>query len=162
MTREVTGHRVDGVREIFPRTSHAWHLRLSTELAVRADFTSHTSNFGGENTKLLNHRVDNVGGAQEFAFQRASVHIQAHGLGQVPLGNSRDGTGYTLSRPKQVLNQRVDRDLHLAPRSSGFMKAGTLACPSRLAHYLPNALQLLCHLLVGRNNGIKSIGNFSR
>jgi hypothetical protein len=41
------------------------------------------------------------------------------------------------------------------------MKAGALASPSLLAHYLPDTLQFASHLLVGSNDGIESIGNFS-
>ena len=135
---------------------------LAAKLAVRADLTRYARYLGGEYTELLNHGIDDVGGAQELAFQRPSVHVQAHGLGQIPLGNGRDGVGHTFGWTKQIFNQRVDRNFHLAPRSPGFVKAGALACSAFFSHNLPNALQFPGHLLVGRNNGIESVCNFPR
>ena len=107
LTGEVAGHRVDGVRQVFPCTGNAGHHCLTTQLAVSADLTRHARYFGGENAELLNHGVDNVGGAQELAFQRPTVHIQANGLGQISLGHGRDGTGNVGGWPKQVFDERV-------------------------------------------------------
>ena len=60
------------------------HLRLSAEFAFRSDFAGHARHFGGEHAELLNHRVDDVGGPQKLAFQRTTIHVQPHGLGEIP------------------------------------------------------------------------------
>ena len=137
------------------------HLRLAAEFSVRTDFAGHTRYFGGENAELLNHRVDDVGRAQELAFERASVHIQTHGLRQIALRDCRDGARDFSGGPKQIFDQRIDRDFHLAPRSPGFMKAGALAGSAFFSDHLANALQFLRHLLVGGDDGIESVGNLA-
>ena len=74
---QVAGHRVDGIGQIFPRTGHAGHLRLTAEFSVGSDFAGHTRHFSGEDAELLNHRVDDLCGAQELAFQRPTIDVQA-------------------------------------------------------------------------------------
>ena len=71
--------------------------------------------------------------------QWSSVHIQAHGLRQVPLRHSRNGAGHFGGWPEQVLHERVDRDFHLTPGPLRLVKARALAgfpslpttCPTR-------------------------------
>src|SRR5260370_6047707 len=41
LASEVTGHRVDGICQVFPGSGHARHLRLTTELALSTDFSRH-------------------------------------------------------------------------------------------------------------------------
>ena len=130
---QVAGHGVDGVGKIFPGSGHAGHLRLAAELAVGADFASYARHFGGKNAELLNHGVNDVRGAQELAFERPSIHVEAHGLGQVSLRDRSDRAGNFSGRPQQVLDQRVDRDFHLAPcaarlRESACARAFCLLC----------------------------------
>ena len=159
---QVAGHRVHGVSQILPRSGHAGHLRLAAEFAVGSDFAGHAGNFGGEHAELLNHRVDDVGGAQELAFERPSIHVQSHRLGQVALSDGRDGAGDFSRRPKQIFDQRVDRDFHLAPGAARLVKSRALAGPSFFADHLADALQFLRHLLVGGDNLVKRVGDFAR
>ena len=63
--------------------------------------------------------------------------------------------------PEQIFDQRVDRDFHLAPRASRLVKAGALARLSFLANHLTDALQFLRHLLVGGNDFVEGVGDFS-
>ena len=121
---QVAGHGVDRVGEVLPGAGDAGHLRLAAELAFGADFAGDARDFGGEDAELLDHRVDDVGRAQELAFQRAAVHIQANGLRQVALGNGGDGAGDLGGRPEQVFDQGVDRDLHLAPGAADGVERG--------------------------------------
>src|SRR5271168_2499218 len=44
-----------------------------------------------------------------------------------PLGDGRDGVGDRRRRPEQVVDQRVDRGLHLAPRAVGHTEPDALA-----------------------------------
>ena len=84
--------------KILPGSGHARHLRLAAQFAVGADFASHARNFGGEHAELLNHRVDDVGGAQELAFQRTSIHVQPNGLSQIALRDGGDGARHFRGR----------------------------------------------------------------
>ena len=118
--------------KILPRAGHAGHLRLAAQLAVGAHFAGHARHFRGEHAQLLNHRVDDVGRAQELAFQRAPVHVQPHGLGQVALRHGGDRARHFGGRPQQILHQRVDRDFHLAPGASRIRETECArgSCPS--------------------------------
>ncbi len=118
------------------------HHGLASEFAVGTHFAGHARDFGGEDAKLLDHRVDDAGAAQELAFERSSVHIQAHSLGQISLGNSGDGARHLSSGAEQVLNQGVDARCHLVqePRraAQGWMRSRVLpslptACPTRFS-----------------------------
>ena len=148
--------------KILPRARHARHLRLAAELAVGADFARHARDFRGEHAELLDHGVDDVGGAQELAFERAAVHVEPDGLRQIALRHGRDGAGDFRGGPQQVVDQRIDRDFHLAPGAFRLVETGALARSSFLAHDLPNALQLLRHLLIGGDDVIEGVGNLSR
>ena len=159
---QVAGHRVHGVGEILPGSGHAGHLRLAAQFAVRSHFARHARHFGGEHAQLLNHRVDDVGGAQELAFQRTPIHVQPHRLGQISLRDGGDRARHFRGRPQQIFHQRVDRDFHLAPRASGLVEARALAGLALFADHLPDALQFLRHLLVGGDDFVERVGDFPR
>ena len=71
MAGQVTGHRVDGVGEIFPSARNARHVGLSTEPAFAADFARHARHFTGEPVQLVHHRVQRFFELQDFS---ADVH----------------------------------------------------------------------------------------
>ena len=114
---EVVGHRVDALGQILPDAGHFRHLGLAAELALGADLARDARHFRGEHAELLDHRVDDGGGPQEFAAQRAAVDIELHGLQQVALRHGGDRAGHFAGRPEQIVDQRVDRAFHVAPRS---------------------------------------------
>src|SRR6266852_1095775 len=68
LTRQVAGHRVDGVGEILPRTANAWNLCLPAEFAIGAHFACHTGDFRRKRAQLIHHRVDGVFELKDFAF----------------------------------------------------------------------------------------------
>ena len=65
--RKVAGHRVHAVRQIFPGSGDAAHIRLAAQLAFRADFARHAGHFRGERAELIHHGVDGVLQLQNFA-----------------------------------------------------------------------------------------------
>ena len=158
---QVAGHRVHGIGQVLPRAGDAGHLRLSAQLAVRAHFARHARHFRREHAELLNHGVDDGGRAQEFAFQRPSIDVQPHRLRQIALRHRGDRARHFGRRPQQIIDQRVDRNFHLAPRRLGQVKSHALARSAFLAHHLPDALQFLRHLLVGRDDVVERVGDFS-
>ena len=49
LSRQVRGHRVDGVGQILPRARDALHFRLTAEFPFRTDFARHASDFADAN-----------------------------------------------------------------------------------------------------------------
>src|ERR1700744_142107 len=60
LTRQVAGHEIDVIRQVFPRAAHSRHLRLASQLAFRTHFARHTRYLSGERVQLVHHRVDRV------------------------------------------------------------------------------------------------------
>src|SRR4030095_12495191 len=133
------------------------HLGLPAELAVSSHFTGDTCYFGREDAQLLDHRVDDGGGAKELAFEWAALDVEAHGLEQVALGDGRDCPRKLGRRTDEVVNQGIERDLHFAPRAARTRKAHPLTGFALLAHHLAYSRQFLGHHLVGRNDFVESI-----
>ena len=158
---EVIGHRVDALGQILPDAGHFGHLGLAAELAFGADFARDARHLRGEHAELLDHRVDDVGGLQKFAAQRAAVDIELHGLQQVALRDGGDRPGHLAGRPKQVVDQRVDRALHVGPRPAGQVEPDALPGFSFAADDLSDALELLRHSLVGGDDLVEGIGNLA-
>ena len=159
---QVAGHGVDRVGEIFPGASHAGDLRLASELAVGPDFASDARHFRGEDAQLLNHGVDDLRGPEEFTFERAAVDVEADGLRQVSLRDGGDGASDFGGGPEKVVDERVDGDFNVAPGPARFRKAGALASFPLFADDLSDTLQVLCYVLVGGDNVVERVGDFSR
>ena len=113
---QVAGHRVDGVGQVLPGAGDAGHLRLAAQFAVGAHFAGHARHFGGEHAELLNHRVDDVGGTQEFAFERTPVHVEPDGLSQISLRHSGDrARNFRVGRSRS--STRVLTDTSISPHA---------------------------------------------
>ena len=70
---EVAGHKVNVVREIFPRAGDAGHLRLPAQLSVSADFARYARYFAGKCVELVHHRVDGV-----LEFENFTLHVHCN------------------------------------------------------------------------------------
>src|SRR5207244_527696 len=112
---EVAGHGVDGVGEILPHAGDAFDFGLAAELAFGADFAGDTSHFGGEGVELRHHGVDDSGGMQELALERAAVHFEGHGLGEIAFGDSTDDARDFGGGLNQISDQAVDGIETLGP-----------------------------------------------
>src|SRR5204862_660998 len=67
LRRQVRGHEVDVVGEVFPCAGHTGHLGLAAELAFGADFARDARHFRSEGVELIHHGVDGVLQLQNFA-----------------------------------------------------------------------------------------------
>src|SRR5262249_3298395 len=65
--REVAGHEVHVVGQVFPGAGDAGHLRLAAELTLGADFPCNAGNFASEGVELVDHRVDGVFELEDLA-----------------------------------------------------------------------------------------------
>jgi len=106
---EVAGHAVDAVGEVFPRPGDAPDLSLAAELPLGADLAGHAGDLRGEGAELVDHRVDRLADAEEFAPDRVAVLFQRDALGEVALGDGPDDAGDLLGGPDQVADQVVHR-----------------------------------------------------
>src|SRR5262249_46623775 len=109
---QVAGHRVDGVREVFPGTRDAFHFRLTAEATLGADFPRDARHFGGEGTKLIDHCVNGVFQLQDFAF-----HIDGDLLGEVAIGDGGGDFGDVAHLAGQVARHEVDAIGQILPRA---------------------------------------------
>ncbi len=146
--RQVVGHRVDALGQLAPHARDLAHLGLAAQLALGADLARHARHLGGEHRELLDHGVDDGGGAQELALERAAVDVEAHRLQQVALRHRADHARHLGGRPHQVVDQRVDRAFHLAPGAGRQAELHALAGAALLADRLADAFELLGHALV--------------
>src|SRR6185503_16193502 len=158
---QVVGHRVDALGEVLPDAGHFRHLGLAAELAFGADLARHARHFRGEHGKLLDHRVDDVGRLQEFAAKWAAIDVELHGLQQIALGHGGDRARDLAGRPQQVVDQRVDRSLHVRPRSARQVELDALPRLALASDDLADVLQLLRHALVGGDDFVEGIGDLA-
>ncbi len=159
---EVRGHRVDVLGQVFPDAGHLAHLRLTAELAFGADLARHARHLRGEHAELLDHGVDDAGRAQKLALQRPAVDLEAHSLQQITLRDGADGASHFRGRPKQIVDEGVDRGLHLAPRPMREVELHPLARLSFATHDLTDALELLRHAFVGSHDLVEGVGDFAQ
>src|ERR1700674_1575175 len=104
LTGQVTGHRVDGVREILPRTSNAWDLCLAAEFTVGAHFACHARNFRRKRAQLVHHRVDGVFELEDFA-----LHVNCDFARQIATGHSH---GY-FSNVSHLASKIAGHEVHV-------------------------------------------------
>src|SRR6185437_8207144 len=155
---EVGGHGVDGIGEVLPCAGDTGDGSLAAQLAVGAYLAGHARDFRGEDAKLLDHGVDDVGRAEELALERAAVDVEPDGLGQIALCHGGDGARDLGGGPQQVVDQCVDGAFHISPGAAQMLEAGALTGATLLADDLANALQLTCHLFVGGDDFVEAVG----
>ena len=158
---EVRGHGVDALGQLAPHAGHLAHLSLAAELAFGADLARHARHFRGEHVELLDHAVDDLRRAQEFALQRSAVDVELHGLQEIALRHGGDGARHLGGRPQQIVDERVDRRFHLAPGALGEAETHTLASLALTAHDLTDTFKLLGDALVGRHDFVEGVGNLA-
>src|SRR5213082_478861 len=69
-----------------------------------------------------------------------------------------DRLRHRVGRPQQIVDQRVDRTLHLAPGAVRQRELDAPACLALAPDDLADALQLLRHPLVGGDNLVEGVG----
>jgi hypothetical protein len=128
---------------------------------VGADLARDARDLGGEDAELLDHRVDDRRQAQELSLQWPAVDIEPHGLQQIAARHRGDRIGDRVGRPQQVLDQGVDRVLHLAPGAIRQSELDALAGLALAADDLADIFELLRHPLVGGDDLIEGIGDLA-
>src|SRR6185437_7345156 len=158
---EVRRHRVDALGEVLPHAGDVGDLGLAAELALGADLAGDAGDFRGEHAELLDHRVDDLGRAQELALQRPAVDVEADGAQQVALRHRGDGAGHFRGRPQQIVDQRIDRGFHFAPGAVGQAEPHALPGAALAADHLADVLEFLGHALVGGDDLVEGVGDLA-
>src|SRR5262249_48015684 len=70
LRRQVGGHEVDAIGQVFPGAADSGDLRLAAEFAFGADFAGDARDFRGKGIQLVHHRVDGV-----LEFENFAAHI---------------------------------------------------------------------------------------
>ncbi|HEV7492755.1 hypothetical protein [Baekduia sp.] len=111
---------------------------------------------------MLDHRVDDVGGSQEFALQRPPIDIQRHGLQQVAACNRGHRAGNGGCWPQQIIDQGIDGTFHVGPGAVGQAETNAGARLAFMAHHFADVLELLRDTLVRGDDGVERIANLAR
>ena len=102
MSRQVTGHGIDGVGQILPRTSHAGDVRLTTQSAFGADFAGHARDFAGEAVELIHHGVQRF-----FELQNFAAHVDGDLAREIAVGDRGCDFGDVADLASQVRGHEV-------------------------------------------------------
>ncbi len=133
LRRQVAGHRVDAVRQIFPRSGDAAHIGLAAQLAFGTHFARHARHFAGERVELIHHRVDGVLQLQNFA-----AHVHRDLARQIALGHGRGHFRDVADLIGQVAGHGVDALRQILPGSRDalhFRLAAELAFGAHFARH---------------------------
>ncbi len=122
LSREVAGHKVHGVGQVFPSTGNAFHARLAAEFAFRTDFARHARHFGCERAELVHHRVDRV-----FELEELAAHVDRNLLRQVAVSHGDGHFGDVADLARQVTGHRVDGISQVTPGSGDAFHGGLTA-----------------------------------
>ena len=147
MSRQVAGHGVDGVGQIFPCARHAGHLRLAAQFAVGSHFAGHARHFGGERIQLVHHGIERVLELQDFA-----LHVHRDLAAQVAAGHSRRHFGNVSYLAGEVDGHEVHVVGQILPRAGNardLRLAAQLSVGSHFAgharHFAGERVQLVHH-----------------
>ena len=158
---EVAGHGVHAFGEVFPCAGHIPDNRLAAQFAFSAHLARHADHLRSERTELLDHGVDNLGGAQEFAFELAAVYFGRHSLRKVAPGDGRDDARNFSGRLDQIGNETVHAVDARSPAAGVRSKRGALCDFPLFPDGPADALELPAHVLVEFENLIERVGNFA-
>src|SRR5204863_9764030 len=100
---EVLRHEVHVIRQVFPRTRHAFDLRLAAELSFGTDFAGDAGDFRSERGELVHHGVDGVLELENFSFD-----VDRDLLREISAGDSGGDLGDVTDLIGEVGGHEVD------------------------------------------------------
>src|SRR5207302_1634389 len=120
--REVAGHEVDVVGEVFPDPHHALYLRLSAQLAFGTDLTGHPGDFRSKGVELVDHDVDRF-----FQLPDLAMGFDLNLLREVAALPTGRAPGVVAHVGGEVAGQLVDVLGQVFPGSRGARHLGLAA-----------------------------------
>src|SRR5437899_4311191 len=123
--RQITGHDVDAIGQVFPGAGDAGHGGLAAEFAFGADFAGDAGDFGGERIQLIDHRVDRFFELQDFAMD-----VDGDFLREVAVGHGDCNFGDVADLSRQITRHEVDALGQIFPNTA---HVTNLRLPTELA-----------------------------
>ena len=132
---------------------------MAAEFAFGTHLAGDPRHFAGEAVELAQHRVDDLGVFQEFAFEGAPIDFKLHALGQGSARDRADDPAGVPNRLHQVVDQVVDgRDLD-TPGTTHFLKAHAVAQLALGADDNRYLFDALGNLFLGGDDVVEGVGN---
>src|SRR5581483_9262875 len=131
---QVARHRVDRVRQVFPRPGDAFDDGLAAETPVGADLARDARDFARERVELVDHRVDGA-----FQLEHLAAHVDGDLLREVALRDGGRHLGDVADLRGQVAGHRVDGVGEVLPRAGDAAHVGLAAEPSFGTHFARDA-----------------------
>ena len=122
LRREITGHRVNVIRQTFPGASDTRNLRLTTQLAFGADFARHTRHFGGERVQLVHHQINSF-----LELKNFSAHVHRDLARQVAVGHGNGDLRDISDLGREIAGHLVDTFGQLLPHAADSADLGLAA-----------------------------------
>ncbi len=119
---QVIGHQVHVFGQVLPGAGHALDMRLHAKLAINANLPGNACHLGPELIELVDHRVDDLGMAQEVTRKRFIAVVDVNLVAQIALGNR----AHDRDDPVRVAGQLVGNFVHPINAS------GPATAPTRL------------------------------
>jgi len=118
---------------------------------LRPHFARHARHFEVKTLSCLDHRVHDIGGAEEFALQRARIDVETHGCSRSPAPPRRP-RGSPRSSAREGRRSVVDGRFHFAQAAGLQTDPDALTGLAFLTDDFADAFELLRHALVGRHD----------
>ena len=159
---QVAGHRVDAVGQVLPDAADvaatcAWPPSLPSVPTSRATRVTSEVNTPSCSIIVLTIVAErrNSPSSGRPSTSRRTVWSRS------PLRDGRERPGHLGGRPEQVVDQRVDRRLHLAPGARRTAELDALPGLALLADHAADAVQLGGHLGVGGDDLVERVGDLA-
>src|SRR5207244_4006736 len=123
--RQIAGHEVDAIDQVFPGTGDARNDGLAAQFAFGADLAGNAGHFGGETAQLVDHRVDGILELQDFA-----AHIDGDFLGEVAVGDGDGHVGDVSDLSRQIAGHEIHAFGQIFPNAA---HVANLRLPAELA-----------------------------
>src|SRR5206468_2921013 len=133
LTREVAGHRVDIVGEVFPGPGRPLHVGLAAQPALGTHLARYARDFRGEGVQLIHHDIDRV-----LQLEDLALHVDGDLFRQVSSGHRGRDLGDIAHLGGQVASHVIDVVGKVLPNAGD---AGDPGLPAELAF----RTNLACH-----------------
>src|SRR5205823_3399565 len=128
--REIAGHEIDVVGEVFPNSDHALHLGLAAQLALGTDFARPGRDFGVEGVELVDHDVDGV-----LQLEDLALHLDRDLFGEVAFLHRGRDLGDVAHLGREVGRELIHLQGQVFPGPGRPRHAGLTAQPALGAHF---------------------------
>src|SRR5262249_14706678 len=135
--RQVAGHRIDRIGQVFPRAGDFLDVGLAAELALGADLARDARNLGPERPELVGHRVDGV-----LELEDLAAHVAADLGRKIAGGDGLGDVGDVADLGGEVTGHRVDGVGEVLPGAGHVLDVGLATELALGTHFAGDARDL--------------------